>query len=150
MQRRETIPVMKKMRRLMCSVPWIYRERKQSSDGGWNREEVHMSVEGVVVRQGGMLCRGCFESFASMEWWDALKYIIDTVQSIYKFLRFADQDKKPNMCEVVMAYQTMKQELKSFFGTNVSTLKEYVEVVDERLDDVFIGTYVGPGKHISV
>ena len=54
------------------------------------------------------------------------------------------------MCEVVMAYQTMKQELKSFFGTNVSTLKEYVEVVDERLDDVFIGTYVGPGKHTSV
>ena len=44
----------------------------------------------------------------------------------------------------------MKQELKSFFGTNVSTLKEYVEVVDERLDDVFIGTYVGPGKHTSV
>jgi hypothetical protein len=31
-------------------------------------------------------------SFASMEWWDALKYIIDTVQPIYKFLRFADQE----------------------------------------------------------
>ena len=61
LQRRETIPVMKKMRRLRCSVPWIYRERKQSSDGGLNREEVHMSVEGVVVRRGGMLCRGCFE-----------------------------------------------------------------------------------------
>ena len=28
---------------------------------GWNREEVHMSVEGVVVRRGGMLCGGCFE-----------------------------------------------------------------------------------------
>jgi len=89
-------------------------------------------------------------SFASMEWWDALKYIIDTVQPIYKFLRFADQDKKPNMCEVVMAYQTMKQELRSFFGTNVSTLKEYIQVVDERLGDVFIGTYVGPGKHTRV
>ncbi|XP_039851267.1 uncharacterized protein LOC120709659 [Panicum virgatum] len=53
------------------------------------------------------------------------------------------------MCEVVMAYQTMKQELKSFFGTNVSTLKEYVEVVDERLDDVFIGTYVGPAAVLN-
>ena len=67
-----------------------------------------------------------------------------------KFLRFADQDKKPNICEVVMAYQTMKQELRSFFGTNVSTLKEYIEVVDERLSDVFIGTYVGPDKHTRV
>ena len=28
---------------------------------GLNREEVHMSVEGVVVRRGGMLCTGCFE-----------------------------------------------------------------------------------------
>ena len=77
-----------------------------------------------------------------MEWWDAMKYIIDTVQPIYKFLRFADQDKKPNMCEVVMAYQNMKQELRSLFGTNISTLKEYIEVVDERMGDVFIGMYV--------
>jgi len=79
-----------------------------------------------------------------------LKYIIDTVQPIYKFLRFADQDKKPNIYEVVMAYQTMKQELRSFFGTNVSTLKEYIQVVDDMLGDVFIGTYVGPGKHTRV
>ena len=76
--------------------------------------------------------------------------LIDTVQPIYKFLRFVDQDKKPNICEVMMAYQTTKQELRSFFGTNVSTLKEYCEVVDERLGDVFIGTYVGLGKHTWV
>ena len=79
-----------------------------------------------------------------------MKYIIDTVQPIYKFLRFADQYKRPNMCEVVMAYQTMKHELRSFFGTNVSTLKKYFQVVDERLGDLFIGTYVGPDKHTRV
>ena len=38
----------------------------------------------------------------------------------------------------------------TFFGTNVSTLKEYIQVVDERLGDVFIGTYVGPDKHTLV
>ena len=85
-----------------------------------------------------------------MEWWDGLKYIIDTVQPIYKFLHFADQDKRSNMCELVMAYQTMRRELESFFGTNVSTLTEYLNVVDGRLPDVFIGTYVGPGKTIRV
>ena len=42
----------KKMRRLSCSVPWTYREWKQSTDGGWNREEVHTSMEGVVVQRG--------------------------------------------------------------------------------------------------
>ena len=86
--------------------------------------------------------------FSSMEWWDGLKYIIDTVQPIYKFLRFADQDKHPNMCELVMAYQTTRRELQSFFGTNVSTLTEYLNLVDSRLRDVFIGTYVGPGTTI--
>ena len=53
------------------------------------------------------------------------------------------------MCEVVMTYQTTR-EMRSFFGTNVSTLKEYIQVVDERLGDMFIGTYVGPGKTIRV
>ena len=88
--------------------------------------------------------------FSSMEWWDGLKYIIDTVQLIYKFLRFANQDKRPNMCELVMAYQTTRWELESFFGTNVSTLTKYLNVVDSRLRDVFIGTYVCPGKTIRV
>ena len=62
----------------------------------------------------------------------------------------ADQDKKPNMCEVVMAYQNTRQELESFFGTNVSTRMEYLEVLDSRMRDVFIGTYVGPDKTIRV
>ena len=54
------------------------------------------------------------------------------------------------MCEVVMAYQNMRQELASFFGNNVSTRTEYLNIVDGRLRDVFIGTYVGPGKTIRV
>ena len=86
--------------------------------------------------------------FSSMEWCEGLKYIIDTVQPIYKFLRFADHDKRPNMCEVVMAYQNMRQNLASFFGNNVSTRTEYLSVVEGRMRDVFIGTYVGPGTTI--
>ena len=88
--------------------------------------------------------------FSNLEWWDRLKYVIDTVQAIYKFLRFADQDKRPNMCEVVMSYQNTRQELQSFFGNNVSTRDEYLKVMDDRMRDLFIGTYVGPGKTIRV
>jgi hypothetical protein len=40
------------MRRLRCGVPWNCRERKKGTDRGWNREEVLMSVEGVVVLRG--------------------------------------------------------------------------------------------------
>ena len=88
--------------------------------------------------------------FSSMVWWEGLKYIIDTVQPIYKFIRFVDQDKRPNMREVMMAYQNTRQELESFFGNNISTRTEYVKVLEGRMHDVFIGTYVGPGKTIRV
>jgi hypothetical protein len=50
-----------------------------------------------------------------------MDYIIKTVEPIYKMQRFADQDKKPNMGDVVMAYQQMKAELESYFGNNVHT-----------------------------
>ena len=34
--------------------------------------------------------------------------------------------------------------------SDINFLKEYIQVVDDRLGDVFIGTYVGPGKHTRV
>jgi hypothetical protein len=40
------------MRRLRCGVSWNCRERKKSTDRGWNGEEVLTSVEGVVVLRG--------------------------------------------------------------------------------------------------
>jgi hypothetical protein len=47
---------------------------------------------------------------SSIKFWEGMDYIIKTVEPIYKMLRFADQDKKPNMGDVVMAYQQMKAE----------------------------------------
>jgi hypothetical protein len=88
--------------------------------------------------------------FSCMEWWDGLKYIIDTVQPVYKFLRFADQDKKPNLCDVVMEYQNMKAEMESFFARNASTWNEYNKILEARIRDVYIGTYVGAGKPIRL
>jgi hypothetical protein len=88
--------------------------------------------------------------FSCIEWWEALKYIIDTVQPVYKFLRFADQDKRPNLCDVVMEFQTMKAEMESFFGRNTSTWNEYNKILEARIRDVYIGTYVGAGMHVRL
>ena len=87
---------------------------------------------------------------SSIEWWDRLKYIINTVQPVYKLLRFADQDKKPNLCDVVYAFQTCKNELESFFRRNVSTWNEYRQILDARIRDVYHGTYVGAGKNVLI
>jgi hypothetical protein len=61
---------------------------------------------------------------SNMDWWDGLKYIIDTVQPVYKLLRFAGREKKPNLCDVVYQYQLCKHEMESFFGNNVSMWKQ--------------------------
>jgi hypothetical protein len=73
---------------------------------------------------------------SNMDWWDRLKYIIDIVQPVYKLLRFADREKRPNLCEVVYQYQLCKQEMESFFGNNVSTWSEYRQILDRRIRDV--------------
>jgi hypothetical protein len=46
----------------------------------------------------------------------------------------------------VMAYQEMKAELEYYFGNNVHTWNEYKEILDNRIRDVYWGTYVGAGK----
>jgi hypothetical protein len=71
---------------------------------------------------------------------------IATMQPVYKMLRFVDQDKQPKTGDVMMAFQKMKQELESYFGNNVSTWNEYKQILDNRIRDVYLGTYVGAGK----
>jgi hypothetical protein len=88
--------------------------------------------------------------FSCIKWWDGLKYIIDTVQPVYKFLRFADQDKRPDLCDVVMEFQNMKAEMESFFGRNTSTWTEYNKILEAMIRDVYIGTYVGAGKPVRL
>jgi hypothetical protein len=46
----------------------------------------------------------------------------------------------------MMAFQKMKQELESYFGNNVSTWNEYKQILDNKIRDVYLGTYVGVGK----
>jgi hypothetical protein len=41
------------------------------------------------------------------------------------------------MGDVVMAYQQMKMELESYFGSNVQTWNEYKEILDNRILDVY-------------
>jgi hypothetical protein len=67
---------------------------------------------------------------------------------VYKFPHFVDQDKRPNLCDVVMEYRNMKAEMESFFGRNTSTWNEYNKILEARIRDVYIGTYVGAGKPV--
>jgi hypothetical protein len=75
----ETILMQKMMRRLNCSVPSTYRELKNCTVRGWNREVVHMSMEGVVVPRGRILCKGCCEEVVRegilLWWWKTITWL---------------------------------------------------------------------------
>jgi hypothetical protein len=77
---------------------------------------------------------------SSIEWWEGLKYIIDTVQPVYKLLRFTDQDKRPNLCD----------ELEYFFGRNVLTWNEYHKILDSMTGEVYHRMFVGAGKMVHL
>ena len=85
-----------------------------------------------------------------LDWWNGFGYILKTVEPIYRFLRFADEDKKPNMGDVVMRYQNMKAELESFFAKDRSTWHEYEKILDRRMQAVYTDTYIGAGMLITL
>jgi hypothetical protein len=39
---------------------------------------------------------------SSLTWWDTIQYVLKGVEPLYAFLHFADQDKIPNMSEVLL------------------------------------------------
>jgi hypothetical protein len=122
----------------------IYRKREQFLQ--WVSSPDFLNSKWADTEDG----RFMQTRFSCIEWWDVLKYIIDTVQPVYKFLRFADQDKRPTLCDVVMEFQNMKAEMESFFSRNTSTWNEYNNILEARIRDVYIGTYVGAGKHVPL
>jgi hypothetical protein len=117
----------------------FHRKREQFMQ--WMASPEFLQSKWALTEEG----RYAHVRLSNIQWWEGLEYIINTVQPIYKFLRFADQDKRPNMCDVVYEYQNCKQELESFFGRNAQTWNEYRQIMDARIHDVYIGTYVGAG-----
>jgi len=53
--------------------------------------------------------RYAFQCMTSLDWWNNMEHVINDVEHLYMLLRFADSDKTPNLGEVVMQYQNMRQ-----------------------------------------
>jgi hypothetical protein len=49
-----------------------------------------------------------------------------------------------------MEFQNTKAEMESFFGRNTSTWTEYTKILEARIRDVYIGTYVGASKPVRL
>jgi hypothetical protein len=45
---------------------------------------------------------------SSLSWWDNLKRIVESVQPLYAFLRFMDQERVPNFSEILFRYHILR------------------------------------------
>ena len=72
--------------------------------------------------------------------------IVDSVQPLYAFLRFADQDKVPTLSEVLLRYTIVKHEYESLYKNDRDSLDKYMAIVDRRMNDLANGTYMNAGN----
>ena len=82
-----------------------------------------------------------FECMTSVQWWANMQYVINDVEPLYSFLRFADQDKTPTLGEVLMEYGSLKRTYHTRFHSDMARCDRIMEIVDRRLASVFEGTY---------
>jgi len=71
-----------------------------------------------------------------------MQSVLDDVEPLYMFLRFADQDKVPTLGEVLMEYQHYRQTYASKFSNDGARFDKITDVITSRLATVMLGTYV--------
>jgi hypothetical protein len=83
---------------------------------------------------------------SSLPWWDNLKRIVESVQPLYAFLRFADQERIQNFSEVLFRYHILRQEYDALLHDDRTSFDQYIEIVNKRMYDVTNDTYMNVGK----
>lgn len=86
--------------------------------------------------------RYAFEVMTSLDWWNSMGYVINDVEPLYIFLRFADQDKTPNLGEMLLEYQNMRHTYSSKFTHDAARFSKIMQVIDTRMKTVLSDTYV--------
>jgi hypothetical protein len=64
---------------------------------------------------------------------------------LYVFLLFADQDKIPNMSEVLLRFNMCIGEYESILREYPSDLEQYMRVIKPRMGDISNSTFVNAG-----
>jgi hypothetical protein len=71
---------------------------------------------------------------------------VESVQPMYAFLRFMDQERIPNFSEVLLRYHILRQEYDALFHDDRTSFDQYIEVVNKRMHDITNDTYMNVGK----
>jgi hypothetical protein len=71
-----------------------------------------------------------------------MPYVLKRVEPLYAFLRFVDQDKIPNMTEVLLRFNMCIGEYESLLNDYPNDLEPYMRVIKPRMGDVSNSTFV--------
>jgi hypothetical protein len=82
---------------------------------------------------------------SSLTWWDMMEYVLKGLEPLYAFICFADQDKIPNMSEVLLRFNTSIGVYESLLCDYPTDLEHYMRVVKPRMGDISNSTFVHAG-----
>jgi hypothetical protein len=71
-----------------------------------------------------------------------MEYVLKGVESLYAFLHFVDQDKVPNMSEVLLCFNMCTGEYESLLHDYPNNIEQYMRVIKARMGDVTDSTFV--------
>jgi hypothetical protein len=98
---------------------------------------------GYLDSNAGKYAHACL---SSLPWWNNLKRIVESVQPLYVFLRFADQERVPNFSEVLFRYHILRHEYDALFHDDRILFDQYIEIVNKIMHDITNDTYMNAGK----
>jgi hypothetical protein len=102
-----------------------------------------LQKSGYLDSNAGKYAHACL---SSLPWWDNLKRIMKSVQPLYTFLWFADQERIPNFNELLFRYHILRQEYDALFHDNRTSFDQYIEIVNKRMHDIANDTYMNADK----
>jgi hypothetical protein len=83
---------------------------------------------------------------SSLSWWDNLKRIVESVQPLYVFLRFTNQERISNFSVVLLRYHILRQGYDALFHDDITSFDQYIEIVNKRMHDIINDNYMNAGK----
>jgi hypothetical protein len=82
---------------------------------------------------------------SSLTWWETIHFVLKRAEHLYAFLHFVDQDKIPNLSEVLLQFHMCTSEYESLLHDYPCDLDQYMKVIKPRMGDVANTTLVNAG-----
>jgi hypothetical protein len=87
-----------------------------------------------------------YDCLISRSWWDDVKWVLDIIRPLYAVLQYADSHKIRALSGFMPRMMAAREELLSLFQEGSEDLKNVMDVVDKRVEDLYSGTLMLAGK----